>query len=157
MTRLTGLLLAASCAGAAAPAPLPAGYHGVVVWAEPGGPRVQAVAFTPRWERRPAGADSVDAFSRVPLADGWGASGRMQGDTLVWILSRMQGDAGISVELAGTVRPDGSVTGCARPPRRPAEQSVSAAFALAPSDRPLPTAADAPLGPCTSNPEVQSS
>lgn len=162
MIRLAAALLAAGCTGAGpSPAPPPGGYHGVVVWAEGTGTRVQPVAFTPRWERRAAGADSILAFSRAPMADGWGASGRLRGDTLTWTLSRLVGDVGVSFAFQGVAGPDGRVSGCARPGRPASLSQVRAAFALAPADRPAPDAADAPLAQCapsevTPNSDVQS-
>lgn len=132
-----------------APAPQPRAYRGVVVWIRPAADTV-AVAFTPEWRRTAAGADSVWAFARASTGDQW-AHGRMEGDSLVWGLSGIAGDAGSLAEFAGVPDADGTVRGCLRGPRRgwsPDARQPAAAFVLRPADAPAPTAADAPVQRC---------
>jgi hypothetical protein len=131
------------------PAPRPGAYHGVVVWLRPVADTV-AVAFTPEWRRVPAGADSVWAFARARVGEQW-AHGRMEGDSLVWGMSGISGDAGSAAEFAGVPEADGTVRGCLRVPRRgwaPGGPGAAAAFVLRPSAARAPTPADAPVARC---------
>lgn len=135
-------------APAGGPAPRPAGYHGVVVWLRPSPDTVQ-VAFTPEWRREPAGTDSVWMFSRAPAGEQW-AHGRLEGDSLVWGISGMVGDAGSSFEFAGAPEADGTVRGCLRAPRQGwgPGTGAAAAFVLRPAGVPAPLPADAPVQRC---------
>lgn len=136
-------------AGADGPAPLPGTYRGVVVWIRPSA-NTSAVSFTPEWRRVAAGADTVWAFARAAAGDRW-AHGRMEGDSLVWGLAGMAGDAGSAFEFAGVPEADGTVRGCLRAPRRgwaPSASGAAAAFVLRPADAPAPSAADAPVERC---------
>jgi hypothetical protein len=135
--------------GAGGPAPQPGAYRGVVVWMRPA-PDTVTVAFTPEWRRVAAGADSAWVFARAAVGDQW-AHGRLEGDSLVWGLSGMAGDAGSSFEFAGVPEPDGTVRGCLRAPRRgwgPAAQAPRAAFVLRPAGAPAPLPSDAPVERC---------
>ncbi|HEY0019365.1 MAG TPA: hypothetical protein VGC13_23895 [Longimicrobium sp.] len=136
-------------AGADGPAPRPGAYRGVVVWIRPSRDTM-AVSFTPEWRRVAAGADTVWAFARAAAGE-QRAHGRMEGDSLVWGLGAMAGDAGSAVEFAGVPEADGTVRGCLRAPRRgwaPAAPDAAAAFVLRPADGPAPSAADAPVRRC---------
>lgn len=137
------------CRAAPAPAatPMPAGYHGVVLWIS--GARVDTltVAFDAPWSRVAAGVDTVWAFARQPAGSGWSAHGRMVGDSMVWGLSRMAGDAGSVREMAGVVESGGAVRGCAR-----VRGGAGGAFALRPRGGPAPAAGDAPLAACRRTP-----
>lgn len=131
------------------PAPRPRAYRGVVVWLRPA-PDTTTVAFTPEWRRTASGADSVWAFAGAPAGE-LRAHGRMEGDSLVWGLGAMNGDAGSAFEFAGVPEPDGTVRGCLRAPRRgfaPSGPDAAAAFVLRPADSPAPSAADAPVARC---------
>jgi hypothetical protein len=75
----------------------------------------------------------------------------MQGDSLVWGLASMAGDAGTVAEFAGVREADGTVRGCLRPPRRgwaPDAPGPRAAFVLRPAESSAPRAADAPVDRC---------
>lgn len=136
-------------AGTAAPAPRPGAYRGVVVWLRPAADTV-TVSFTPEWRRVPAGADSVWAFARAAAGEQW-VHGRLEGDSLVWGMSGIAGDAGSSVEFAGVAERDGAVRGCLRAPRRgwaPDAPRAAAAFVLRPAAAPAPTPSDAPVARC---------
>lgn len=147
---MLGLCLSACVAPGApagAQAPGPAAYHGVAVWIAPAADTV-AVAFRPEWRR--TGADSAWAFARAGAGEGW-AYGRMEGDSLIWGLTSMAGDAGTVAEFAGVPEADGTVRGCLRMPRRgwaPDAPPSRAAFVLRPATAPAPRAADAPVHRC---------
>ncbi|HEX6370701.1 MAG TPA: hypothetical protein VF006_17395 [Longimicrobium sp.] len=139
----------AAGAGEGGPDPRPRAYHGVVVWLRPA-PDTVAVSFTPEWRRVPVGADSVWGFARAAAGEQW-VHGRLEGDSLVWGISGIAGDAGYIAEFAGVPEPDGTVRGCLRAPRRgwgPAEPPPRAAFVLRPADAPAPLPADAPVQRC---------
>lgn len=156
MTRLlpVALLLAlCACPGPGAsvdgPSPRPRAYRGVVVWLRPS-PDTTAVAFTPEWRRTAAGADSVWAFAGARSGE-MRAYGRVEGDSLVWGLGAMNGDAGSALEFAGVPEPDGTVRGCLRAPRRgfaPSASEARAAFVLRPAEAPAPSPSDAPVARC---------
>jgi hypothetical protein len=144
---LPGCVTPEARAGAAAPGP--EAYNGVVVWIAPA-PDTLLLAFRPEWRQAGTGADSAWTFARARVGEGW-AHGRMEGDTLVWALTSMAGDAGTVTEFAGVPEPDGTVRGCIRPPRRgwaPDAPVPRAAFVLRPADRPTPRSDDAPVDRC---------
>ncbi|HST60733.1 MAG TPA: hypothetical protein VLK84_18680 [Longimicrobium sp.] len=155
MRRLLGVagLALSACvtpeARAGAVAPGPEAYNGVVVWTAPA-PDTLLLAFRPEWRQEGTGADSAWTFARARVGEGW-AYGRMDGDTLVWGLASMAGDAGTVAEFAGVPEPDGTVRGCLRPPRRgwaPDAPGPRAAFVLRPSELSTPRAGDAPVDRC---------
>lgn len=131
----------------------PGRYQGVVIQLSGGGAAdTLRVSFAANWRRVAEGADSVWAFAAQPAGDGWSAYGRLQGDSLVWALTRRTGDAGTVREFAGPVAADGAVRGCARPPRggrwTGGRGGGYGAFALAPAGEPFPAAAQVPVAAC---------
>ncbi|MBB4639388.1 hypothetical protein [Longimicrobium terrae] len=166
--RCAGVMAAALLLGgcpasppAAAPVPVaapargerPGHYQGVVIQVSGGGAADTArVSFAANWRRVADGADSVWAFTAQPAGGGWSAYGRRQGDSLVWALTRRAGDAGTVREFAGPVAANGTVRGCARPPRggrwTGGRGGEYGAFALAPVGEPFPSVAQVPLAAC---------
>lgn len=114
--------------------------------------RADTLAFElrPQWRKVPAGADTVFGFAQVPATAEWTAYGRVEGDSLVWGLTRLVGDMGVTLEMRGRLTPEG-VSGCGGFVRRgyaDRQTGTAAAFMLVPVDRPEPNAAAVPVARC---------
>lgn len=147
--RSAGVAVVAGCAaaGAASPAahlPPPSGYHGVIVWPAggPGGPT--RVSFQTVW--RADGA--ARAFPRADAGGGWTAAGRLDGDSLEWSLTRLEGDAGVTLRFVGAADAAGRVRGCGLVRGLSRAGSPASAFVLAPLGAPWPDSMEAPVARC---------
>lgn len=116
------------------------------------GPRSDTLRFSlePEW-RRQADGRATWAFGRTPAPSGWSAFGMVRGDTLIWGLTRLIGDTGVTLDMEGVLEA-GAASGCGRMSsgrRDPASpRPHTAAFALTTGTVDAPTAEAVPVDDC---------
>jgi hypothetical protein len=148
LLRAVTIAAATGCAAAGTPAPRqaapPPGYHGVIVWPAGGAAGPTRISFASVWRRD----GEAWVFSRADAGDGWMAAGRLAGAELEWSLTRIAGDAGVTLRFAGDADAAGTARGCGVVRGFARTGSAAAAFALTPLASPWPDATDAPVARC---------